>query len=213
MARLSSKVRRWAGAGVLLVLSAALGAAVWHVWLEDRLIPKRWGMVEPGLIYCSAWLPPPLLKQMLLQYRIRWIVDLTLANPTDARQQAEKALAAELGIEYRNYPLYGSGIGEVWNYARAVGVMAVAKRERKPLWVHCSAGVQRTGGVVAAYRLLIEQRPPAEAYAELVRNGWDPRQDRILLEFLNGHMLELAERLQEMEIIAVLPEPLPQLGP
>jgi hypothetical protein len=203
----------WIAVGIILLALVLTGVLFWHGALKDRLIPKRWGVVEDGLIYRSGWLPPALLKTMLLRQHILRIVDLTLADPSDAAQQAEKQIAVELGVEYLNYPLYGSGVGEVWNYAHAIAVMAHAKKDGKPALVHCFAGTQRTGGVVAAYRLLIEKRPSGEAYAELIRYGWNPEKDQVLLSFLNSRMGELAERLLEMRLIDAVPDPLPVIGP
>jgi len=191
----------------------AAGLVAWHVVLKDRLIPKRWGVVEEGAIFRSGRLPPSLLKKMLRRHNIICIVDLTFPDNATAVQQAEKKIAGELGIQYFNYPLYGSGIGDVWNYAHALAVMANAKKENKPVLVHCAAGTQRTGGVVAAYRMLLEKSPPAIAYAELIQYGWNPNEDQILLEFLNSRMAELATRLLEMQLIDSIPNPLPIIGP
>ncbi len=196
-----------------MILAVLLGGLVWQVLLKDKLILKRWGVVEQGYIYRSAQLRPTLLKKALSRYGIQRIVDLTLPDPADAVQAAEKDIAAELGVEYLNYPFYGSGVGDVRNYAHAMAVMASAKNDEKPVLVHCFAGTQRTGGVIAAYRLLIEKRPSADVYAELIRYDWNPKKDRILLEFLNSHMAELADRLLEMHLIDALPKPLPVLGP
>jgi len=205
--------RRFISGICLLILALVLGVVIWYSWMQDRLIPKRWGVVEQGYIYRSAQLPPALLKKMLDRYQIRCIVDLTFPDPADTIQAAEKKIVSERGIEYRNYPLYGSGIGEVGNYAQALAVMAYAKKENKPVLVHCFAGTQRSGGVVAAYRLLIEKRAPADVYEELIQYDWDPDEDRVLLEFLNSRMAELSERLLEMQLIEVIPDPLPVLGP
>ncbi len=203
--------RRWAMGALLLLMAGGLGGWLWWGGLRDRWVPKRWGVVEAGAIYRSGRLPPALLREMIGQYRLRRIVDLTLPEDDAADQRAEKSVAAELGVEYRNYPLYGWGGGAVWNYAHALAVMAAAKREGQPVLVHCSAGAQRTGGVIAAYRMLIAKWPPAEAYAEMVRYGWEPAEDRRLQNFLNENMRELAARLLEMGLIDAIPEPLPVL--
>ena len=211
---ITSYCRRWAlGGALLLALVVATGIVTWHTVLKDRLIPKRWGVVEEGAIFRSGRLPPSLLKKMLCRHNIICIVDLTFPDHAVAAQQAEKKIAGELGIQYFNYPLYGSGIGDVWNYAHALAVMANAKKENQPVLVHCAAGTQRTGGVVAAYRVLLEKSPPVVAYAELIQYGWNPNENQILLEFLNSRMAELAARLLEMQLIDSIPNPLPVIGP
>lgn len=207
------QVRLALGGAILLILVMATGIVIWHTVLKDRLIPKRWGVVEENVIFRSGRLPPALLKKMLRRHQIRQIVDLTFADPAGTAQKDEKKIAAELGIQYFNFPLYGSGIGEVRHYARALAVMTSAKKEHKPVLVHCAAGTQRTGGVVAAYRVLIEKKPTAVAYAELIQYGWCPEENQILLEFLNSRMAELAGRLLEMQLIDAIPQPLPVIGP
>lgn len=197
---------------MILVMAVGLGV-IWHAGLKDQLIPKRWGVVEDGVIFRSGQLPPGVLETMLDRHRIRQIVDLTFPDPTNTVQRMEQNIAGERGIRYWNYPLYGSGIGEVWNYAHAIAVMVAAKKENTPVLVHCFAGTQRTGGVVAAYRMLIEKKPPSTVYAELIRYGWNPEEDQVLVDFLNSRMEELATRLVEMELIDAIPHPLPVLGP
>ncbi len=77
--------------------------------------------------------------------------------------------------------------------------------------VHCIAGAQRTGGVIACYELLVEHRPPAQVYAELRRFGHDPRDNPHLLDYLNAHMAEIAAGLVADGTIDRAPAPLPVL--
>lgn len=200
---------------LIILLGLVLGALLWvrPGGLRDHCFPKRWGVVQAGYIYRSGQMPPFLLKKLLRRHQIRRIVDLQFLEPTNTWQLAEQKIAGELGIQYTNHPLYGSGIGEVWHYARAIGLMYRAAKEQQPVLVHCAAGSQRTGGVVAAYRLLIEKQSPATVYAELLSYGWVPQKDQLLLDFLNERMAELAARLLEMEVIDAIPDPLPVIGP
>ena len=79
--------------------------------------------------------------------------------------------------------------------------------------VHCSAGSQRTGGVVAMFRVLIQKRSPESAVAELEQYDWQPNKDQVLLDYLNSHIGELARLLVEMDVIEKIPNTLPVLHP
>ena len=69
-----------------------LGVAVWS-WeevLEDRLIPKNWGCVEPGLIYRSGQLSAALVERTLKNHNIEVVVSLNGEKPRDADCLAER---------------------------------------------------------------------------------------------------------------------------
>ena len=198
---------------LILVLAAGL-LAVNHrqiTALRDRFIPKRWGVVEDGQIYRSGQLSRHLVKQMLESNRIQVVVDLTWDDPNEPNHQAEVAAIAELGIERRLCPLLSDGTGDVHIYARAVSEVAAAVRERKTVLVHCAAGAQRTGGVVALYRMLVQGKSPEFALAEMRKYKYDPERSPRLLEYVNAHIGEIAADLVRDGTIEHVPEPLPQL--
>jgi protein tyrosine phosphatase (PTP) superfamily phosphohydrolase (DUF442 family) len=204
--------RRWLPVAGLTVLIAG-GIWGWTSILKDRVIPKRFGVVEQGRIYRSGQLSAALVKKVLVKYNIRVIVDLTSDNPKDADQQAEKAAVAELGIKVVRLPLKGDGTGDINKYARAIAEIVEAGKKGKPVLVHCAAGAQRTGGIIAAYRLLVEKKDPSFVIDELARYGWKSKHDTQLLTWLNGNMGELAALLKQMNVINEVPDPPPQLHP
>ena len=197
------------GLAVLVVIAVALTS--WDLVLKDRLATKHWGVVEQGLIYRSGRLPLDRGQAILANHHIRVLIDLTENEPRNRFQPNERAAAAALGIEYHNFPLIGDGTGDIAHYANAIAVMHQARREGKPVLVHCAAGAQRTGGVVAAYRILVERKSPDEARAELKHYGWKPGNDQILLNYLNRNMAKLAELLLALQVIDTIPNPLPVL--
>lgn len=192
-----------------------LGGTIW-AWeeaIKDRVIPKRFGMVKEGQIYRSGQLSSSLVKRTLVKYKIGVIVSLTGDSLDDIDKNTEKQTAAELGIERLIFPLRGNGTGDINNYAEAIAAICEAQKKGKPVLVHCSAGAQRTGGVIAAYRLLVEKKDVSFVLAEMMRYGWNPRRNVYLLPYLNSHMEELAMLLQQMGVIEHIPSSLPQIGP
>jgi protein tyrosine/serine phosphatase len=198
----------------LIAAVAAILLAVNHQQvraLRDRFIPKRWGVVEEGSIYRSGQLSRHLVKEMLQSHNIRTVVDLTYDDPNDPHHAAELAAIADLGIERRSYPLWADGTGDVHVYARAVSEIAAATRQGKAVLVHCAAGTQRTGGVVALYRLLVQGRSPEFTMAEMRKYKYDPGSSPKLMEYVNAHVEEIAEDLVRDGTIERVPDPLPQL--
>ncbi|MFZ2148317.1 MAG: dual specificity protein phosphatase family protein [Sedimentisphaerales bacterium] len=201
--------RVWILRILLVIVIAGLVIWLWKSVLEDRLIPKRWGVVQAGKIYRSGRLSAALVKKMLRENNISVIIDLTGDEPGDRDQEAEKGAAVELGIERLNFPLKGDGTGDINNYAQAIAAIVDAEQKGKPVLVHCAAGTQRTGGVIACYRMLVEKKPPSFAYAELLRYDWKDKPDQILLTYINSNMAKLAALLKEMGVIDEVPNPLP----
>ncbi len=190
-----------------------LGGAAW-LWdgiLKDRLIPKRWGVVEGHQIYRSGQLAAALVKKTLASHGIKVIVALTAPDPQDKDQQAEEKAAAELGVELLRFPLSGDGTGDVHQYAGALAALVQAERQSKPILVHCAAGVQRTGGAIAFYRLLVDRKSPAEVVQELRQHGWSLRRNPKLLPYLNDNLGRLATILHEKGLLDEIPSPLPVL--
>jgi len=193
--------------GILIIAAAVL---VWHGFVKDRVIPRRFGEVEKGLIYRSGRISAGLIKKTLVKYNIGVIVDLTAEDDKIADQNAERKAAAELNIKRLVLPLRGNGTGDINNYASAVAAIAEAKHANMPILVHCALGSQRTGGVIAAYQLLVEQKAPSLVLKELKHYGWET-EDTDLLTYLNSNMKRLSELLYQMHVIERIPSPLPQL--
>ncbi len=193
-----------AGATICIVL-----AVVWHNGLCDLLIPRNFGEVEPGL-YRSGQISSRLIERTLKDHGIAEIVVLSNDDGNGGQDsQAEAAAAQRLGIERQVFPLSGDGTGRIDIYAAAVAAIDKARKENKPVLVHCVAGAQRTGGVIAAYRLLVEHLPADQAVAEMRRFGHDPTANPHLLEYLNDHMAQLAQNLVDLGVLQRVPDPLP----
>jgi hypothetical protein len=194
----------------LAILLIGGGVWAWESEIKDRVIPKRFGVVQEGQLYRSGLISSALVKKVLLKYKIKVIIDLAAGG---GNRKAEKQAVTELGIERLTFQLRGDGTGDVNDYARAIAAIAQAKQEHKPVLVHCNAGLQRTGGVIAAYQLLVEEKASSLVYHEFTRYDWDPWNDTTLFNYVNGHMEELAVLLKKMGVIKEIPSPLPVFGP
>jgi protein tyrosine/serine phosphatase len=198
---------------VLAILLVAGSVWLWEEVLEDRIIPKRFGVVEQGQIYRSGQLHKALVEKTLRKYKIAKIVDLTGAVPGDQNQQAEIRATQDLGIERVELHLKGDGTGDIRHYVEAIAFIHDAVHQNKPVLVHCAAGAQRTGGVIAAYRMLVQKKPPSEVQHEMTNYGWRATNNPALPQYLNNNMGRLAEMLVAKGVLDEVPEPLPQLGP
>lgn len=208
-----TRIRRTLGLIAALAVAAIVGDMVWEREIRDRIIAKHWATVVPGKLYRSGQISPTLIEGMLTRHGIRTIINLQGESLDDEKQRAEHEVAITRGIEEVRCPLGGDGTGDIRSYAVALREIRSCLADEKPVLVHCAAGAQRTGGVIAAYRMLLENASPQGAYAEMKAHGWKPVKDQILIDYLNAHMAELSRLLVEMQVLDHVPDPLPVLGP
>jgi len=181
----------------------------WNNGLRDRLYAKNFGVVEAGKLYRSGQISHWQIEPTLKNNGIKVIVALSAHGGKQPDLDAELKAAADLGIDRQIFPLGGDGTGQIEQYAAAIALIDRSIRQGKPVLVHCIAGAQRTGGVIATYQMLVEHRPPAEAFAQMRSYGHDPTANPHLLDYLNQHMAELAHRLVQLHVINRVPDPLP----
>jgi hypothetical protein len=78
--------------GAVVLAVCVFGGAGWFGQdvAKDRLIPKRWDVVEGHRIYRSGQLSASLVKNTVAHHGIQVIVALTFEDPRDKDQQAER---------------------------------------------------------------------------------------------------------------------------
>lgn len=182
-----------------LVVCVIIGVSVliWEEFLEDRLVAKRWGVVEPGKIYRSGQISSHLIEPMLRENKIEKVIALNGSDLKKPYLKTEVETARKLKIDHQVLYLIGDGTGNVEDYAEAVAEIMRCEKAGKPVLVHCAAGAQRTGGVVAAYRMLVQKKTPDEAYQELLQYNWKPHKDQALLDYLNQNLATLSKLLEQ----------------
>lgn len=194
------------------VAAIAAGIATWDA-VKYRFIPKRFGVVVPGEVFRSGQISQYQFAPTIRKHGIDVVIDLNGVDPADVDQAAEIAAYDALGIENYRFKLEGNGTGVVENYVNAIVTLAECHRAGKSVLVHCHAGTQRTGSVVAAYRVLVLGESPQAAFSELAQYGWNADSDQVLLLYLNGHMQHVAEELVSRGVITHVPDPIPVVGP
>jgi len=212
LSRASTRVLA-AAAAVLFVAFFCWAYGSAPINLRERIFPKNLAAVEPGWLYRSGQIRPNLIENTLRDLDIELIVDLTHdLGDRDASQVAERRAAEKLGIEIRRFPLNGTGTGAINHYVGAIAEIARAEREGRRVLVHCRAGDRRTGGVIAAYQILVKGEPVAEAREELERFSRRRGVETNLTRFLREHLDEIAQGLVETGVITRLPDPMPTLA-
>jgi protein-tyrosine phosphatase len=206
---------RWAWTLILVVaVGSALYFGLWRGYLRRRVFPKNWAAVEAGGVYRSGLIETNLVRRTLEKHGIDVIIALNGRDLSDPKQRVREEAAEDMGIEIHRFPMPGDGIprdGSIEGHAQAIATICEAREAGKQVVVQCSAGANRTGGIVAYYRLFIQGKDPAEVYEEMVERNWKPDENPGLIDFLNAHMAEMAERLVELGVIESAPDPLPTL--
>lgn len=198
-------------AGLLLLFGLGL-FGLWQL-VKNHVFPKRFGVSVPGELFRSGQLSPYLVERTLRENNIEVVVDLQGYDPENAAQQAEIRAAEKLGIAHYRCRLKGNGTGEIAQYAYAVTAINEAVQNHRPVLVHCAAGSQRTGGVIAMYKLLVRGEDPADVYAEMRKFGWQRKPNDAMETYLNDHLPELVDELVKNGTMKKRPEKLPHMGP
>ena len=215
--RAPRRPRRWV---IAVACVAAVGGAIAVAdAVKYDFFAKKFGVVEEpgtgagGALYRSGQISEAMFPPTMEKHGIDTVVCL-MGNDRDNPDHVAEVAAVEAmpGVSFRRFPLRGDGTGDFETYKNALAAVAAARRDGRTVLVHCSAGAQRTGSIVAAYRLLVKRDDPADVYAELGRYGWEP-DDVAMLDYLNAHLPESAAMLHERGLIDEVPDPIPTLGP
>ncbi len=110
--------------------------------------------------------PSTLGFEQLAHMGIKTIIDLREGG---SRAQAEKRVVEKDGMRYINMPFAGLGAPSDVQVAKVLAVFD--DPASGPVFVHCRRGADRTGTVVACYRILTQHWKNQQALAEARQNG------------------------------------------
>jgi protein tyrosine phosphatase (PTP) superfamily phosphohydrolase (DUF442 family) len=178
---------------------------------KDRFYTRKFREIDPGMVFASGQINQHLIRGVLTDHKIKCVICLDPDNMSDPDVAAEVEVCRELGIDRYVFPLRGDGTGDIREYADAVAQIVSSTKQNQPVLLHCSSGAQRSNGATFYYRVLVEGRSAQDAMEEMFQNGHNPRENPLLIPYLNEHMKEMANLLVEKGVIDSAPSPLPQI--
>jgi tyrosine-protein phosphatase SIW14 len=131
---------------------------------------KNFQVVEKDL-YRGGRITASNVRFLSEDYKVKTIISLeTYWNATEVRRNEVEA-AQELGIKFIHIPMQPMGDVHAELVWKAVDMLA---KEQKPIYLHCYRGSERTGLVVAGYRMKYEGWSYKQATEEMDRYGFSP---------------------------------------
>lgn len=135
----------------------------------------------PGVNYAAEVTPALLRGSQPTADTIAWLEQRgvrTVINLRQFRYRDEEKLVRAAGMHYEHIPLGPSDAPSGEAITRFLAI--VTDPALLPVYVHCAQGVDRTGAMVAIYRMEVERWSNADAYAEMKAFGahrlwWDLR--------------------------------------
>ena len=126
-------------------------------------------VVSPGVLWRGSK-PDRAGAEALLSLGVRTVVNLELLHDDiKAFQVAQPAKVLSEKLDYfhiREWEPNPVILPSVLD-SHVVEFLAIVKTQPKPIYVHCRSGQNRTGVMVAAYRVLLEGSSPESAVAEM----------------------------------------------
>ncbi|MBL8664848.1 MAG: dual specificity protein phosphatase family protein [Candidatus Odyssella sp.] len=136
----------------------------------QRALPASAYWIEPQRLAAGAYPAAPFDLAVLIAAGIGGFVDLTPAGDHGGYASEAARLARAAGREalHRRFPIRDFGLPEIATMRAILDAIDGWLAARRPVYVHCHAGLGRTGTVVACW-LVRHGRAPADALAELQR--------------------------------------------
>jgi len=146
--------------------------------MVDLIMRKLWrnvGWVDKDHTIIRSGQPSSKWKLSVLYqiFPFKSVINISWSPEVDDDDRDEYRFCLKKNIEYHHFS-WGAGIPDdpkwdwVWEeFEAAVALIDVLK---KPLWIHCEGGKDRTGGVVAAWKLS-HNYPLDEIFADFCTYG------------------------------------------
>ncbi len=187
---------------VLAVLGLALGALPVYYRATASVKYRNFRAVVPGELYRSGQLTTEGLAAVTTQYGIRTVISLREetkpgadGKATPDNSEAEycrlNKIRHEVLLPEHWYAPPGQAVPVEGNLRKYLSI--VRDPSQRPVLVHCFAGIHRTGGYVALYRVECEGWTADEAIREMqsmgtVRTTFDDEIPNYLRQYRRGQL-------------------------
>lgn len=143
---------------------------------------------HPGRQIYRGGLPSDVALQRLATLGIKTIVSLEDANDQDGKAADiahEREVATRLGMAFINLPIPDGEAPSAWTVERLFQI--VSESERAPVFIHCLWGRDRTGAMIAAYRIRVNKHTAEQALTEMASFGYEPAWYPSLEQFVRDY--------------------------
>jgi protein tyrosine/serine phosphatase len=143
-------------AGIVVVLIGS--------WAGYLRLSGNFHAVEEGLAYRSGQLSGSQLETRISQNQIRTVINLRGNNAGARWYDDEIKASAATGVHHVDFALSS---GKELSDDQLARLTALLRDSPHPILIHCEAGADRSGLASALYELVVANRTPAEASAQL----------------------------------------------
>lgn len=175
---------------ILAVSVAAISLAVALSWPGNG--PPNFACVDPGVLYRSGQPGASDLRLLVRQHGIRTIVNLRsprrLEDDAHAREEMEFARKHKINLIYLPY-WQPDAMEQAQKFLRIM-----TEPSNFPVLVHCAAGEERSGVMVAVYRMAVNGWSAAQALREMEAYGFEPEKEPAMRRFVESFPAASARR-------------------
>jgi len=181
--------------GLQSAAAAAMAFAAWGVY-QKYIFVENFGVVVAGRLYRSSQ-PTARAWHILRRHKIGRLVNLRTETEAPAMFALELAVCDSGDMSMTHIPVAARLPGE----RQILQFLRVVRSSEEPVLVHCKHGEDRTGLMVAAYRIVVDDWPVPRALAEMRRfrarlKGEQLRNAQALLSGLKRHRQSLLKRTE-----------------
>lgn len=145
-----------------IVIVAALSVGGFFTY-RAVFLPRHFVIVRDGVLYRCAQ-PMGLKWDVLQRYGIRSVINLRPPQEDAAAYEEEVQACRKAGVKFASIPLSNDTVlpesNDIRMFLRVV-------QESPPALVHCQFGRKRTGVIVGAYRVIVDDWSVDEAMVEM----------------------------------------------
>lgn len=169
-----------------------LGKDVLHLAGPAGMRVRR---VSPNVLRGPAPATPEMFTRLVKNHKVKTIV--SLLDPSNPKEigliELEKRMARKLGVKLEFVSMPFGVHPPRTSIAKFLGT--VTDKSKGQIYIHCRLGRDRTGTMVAVYRMAVEGVGPRKALAEMKAFGYNPVRDK-WLSYLGEFVTEFGNALR-----------------